>query len=222
VANNKKKINQIAVIGLGRFGENVAITLTELGCNVLAIDADMNKVENIVDKVTHAVQADGTSKEGLKNLGLNNFDIVVVAIGNSIQASILATLIVKELGVETVIAKVSSELHAKVLEKIGVSRIIFPEKDSGNKLAHSLMSINLVEYLEISPDYGIAEIIIQGKYDGITLRDADLRNRYGLNILAIRNGEKTNISPQAEDLLKKGDMLVLLGHTSDLRRFDNC
>jgi len=223
LANNKKKLFQVAVIGLGRFGANVAITLTELGCNVLAMDKDMDKVESIVDKVTHAVQVDGTSEEGLSKLGLSNFDIVVVAIGNSIQGSILATLIVKELGVKTVIAKVSSDLHGKALEKIGVSRIIFPEKDSGIKLAHSLMSINLVEYLEISPDYRIAEIIIQEKFDGKTLRDADLRNRYGLNVLAIRNGEKINISPQAEDLLKKGDMLVLLGSTSDLRRFDdNC
>jgi len=216
---NKKKTFQVAVIGLGRFGSSLATMLTELGGDVLAIDEDMSKVEGIADKVTHAVQADVTCEESLKKLGLSNFDVIVVAIGGSIQSSILASLIVKELGAERVIAKASSELHSKALEKIGVSCIVYPEKESGIKLAHTLMSVNLIEYLEISPDYRIAEVIIRDKYDGKTLREADLRNRFGLNVLAIRRGEKTNISPQAGDKLHKGDILVLLGHNKDLRNF---
>lgn len=214
-----KKERQIAVIGLGRFGSNLAITLEELGCEVMAIDERMDLVQEIANKVTHAAQADVTNEDNLKQLGLSNFDVVVIAIGSSIQSSILAALIVKELGVEQVVAKARSELHRKALIKIGVSQVVYPEKDSGVKLAYNLMSINMIEFLEISPDYQIAEIIIQETYDGRSLKEADLRNRFGLNVLAIRNGDKVNVSPQADDILHKGDMLVVLGNTKDLRNF---
>ncbi len=218
-----KEERQIAVIGLGRFGFNLAVTLEELGCEVLAVDKQMEAVQEIAGKVTHAVQADVIHEDSLKQLGLTNFDIVVISIGSSVQASILAALVIMELGVQKVVAKASSELHRKALEKIGVSRVVYPEKDSGVKLAYNLMSLNMIEFLEISPDYQIAEIIIEDTYDGKTLQEADLRNRYGLNVLAIRNGDKINVSPQADDILHKGDMLVVLGNTKDLRNFcQNC
>ncbi|MEW5920446.1 MAG: TrkA family potassium uptake protein [Bacillota bacterium] len=220
---NKKKTLQVAVIGLGRFGQSVAKTLTELGCDVLAIDSDMKKVEAVANTVTHAVQADSTDEENLKMLGLQNFDVVVLATGSCIQASILSAIIIKEMGVAQVIAKANSELHSKALEKIGVNKIVYPERDSGIKLAHSLMSMNLVEYLEISPEYQIAEVIIQSTFHGKTLKEADLRNRYGINVLAIRAGDTLNVSPQADDVLHEGDMLVVLGRTKDLKNFcENC
>ena len=223
VANNKKKVLQVAVIGLGRFGKSVAKTLTELGCDVLAIDSDMKKVEAVSNVVTHSVQADATDEESLRALGLHNFDAVVLATGSFIQASILSALIIKEMGIKQVVAKASSELHRKALEKIGVNKIVYPERDSGIKLAHSMMSMNLVEYLEISSEYQIAEVIIQGAFHGKTLKEADIRNCYGVNVLAIREGDKLNVSPQADDILHEGDMLVVLGNTRDLRNFcENC
>ncbi len=220
---NKKKVLQVAVIGLGRFGQSVAKTLTELGCDVLAIDSDMKRVEAVAKIVTHAVQVDATDEESLKTLGLPNFDAVVLATGKYIQDSILSALIIKEMGVEQVIAKASSELHKKALEKIGVNKVVYPERDSGIKLAHSLMSMNLVEYLEITAEYQVAEIIIQDRFHGKTIKEADLRNRYGVNVLAIRQGEKLNVVPQADDVLHKGDMLVVLGSNKDLIHFSqNC
>ncbi len=218
-----KADRQIAVIGLGRFGSNLAITLEELGCEVLAVDKRMDAVQDIANKITHAVQADVNHEDSLKQLGLSNFDVVVIAVGSSVQASILAALIVMESGVEQVVAKASSELHRKALEKIGVSHVVYPEKDSGIKLAYNLMSVNMIDFLEISPDYQIAEIIIQDAFNGKTLKEADLRNRFGLNVLAIRNKDQTNVSPQADDILHKGDMLVVLGNIKDLRNFcQNC
>lgn len=217
---NKKKVQQIAVIGLGRFGESVARSLTELGCDVLAIDSDMKRVEAIAKTVTHAVQVDATDEENLKALGLLNFDAVVLATGKYIQDSILSALIIKEMGVKNVIAKASSELHKRALEKIGVSRVVYPERESGVKLAHSLMSLNLIEYLEVTSEYQVAEIIIQDEFHGKTIKEVDLRNRYGVNVLAIRRGrENLNVLPQAEDILHKGDMLVLLGSNKDLKKF---
>ena len=216
---NKRKTLQVAVIGLGRFGQSVATTLTDLGCDVLAIDSDMKRVEAIAKTVTHAVQIDATDEENLKTLGLPNFDAVVLATGKYVQDSILSALIIREMGVENVIAKASSELHKRALEKIGVNKVVYPERDSGVKLAHSLMSMNLIEYLEITPEYQVAEIIIQDRFHGKTIKEADLRNRYGVNILAIREGENINAVPQAEDILHKGDMLVVLGSKKDLKIF---
>jgi len=210
---------QIAVIGLGRFGFNLAVTLEELGCEVLAVDKKMDLVQNIVSKVTHAVQADVTHEDSFRQLGLGNFDVIVIAIGSSIQSSILAALVAMESDVDQVVAKASSELHRKALQKIGVNHVVYPEKDSGIKLAHNLMSVNMIEFLEITPDYQVAEIIIKDAFAGKTLREADLRNRFGLNVLAIRNGDKINVLPQADDVLHEGAMLVVLGHTKDLRDF---
>jgi len=220
VAKKKAKTaRQIAVIGLGRFGFNLALTLEELGCEVLAVDKRMDVVQDIANKVTHAVQADVNHEDSFRQLGLSNFDVVVIAIGSSIQSSILAALVAMEEGAEQVFAKASSELHKKALQKIGVSHVVFPEKDSGVKLAYNLMSVNMIEFLDITPDYRVAEIIIQESLAGKTLREAELRNRFGLNVLAIRSEDKVNVSPQADDALHKGDMVVVLGHTKDLQRF---
>ncbi len=210
---------QIAVIGLGRFGFNLALTLEELGCEVMAVDKKMDLVQDIASKVTHAVQADVNHEESFRQLGLSNFDVVVIAIGSSIQSSILAALVAMEEGAERVVAKASSALHKKALQKIGVSQVVFPEKDSGIKLAYNLMSVNMIEFLDITPDYRVAEIIIQDALAGKTLRETDLRNRFRLNVLAIRSGDKINVSPQADDVLHEGDMVVVLGHTKDLQNF---
>ncbi|MEW5784649.1 MAG: TrkA family potassium uptake protein [Bacillota bacterium] len=217
------KRKRVAVIGLGRFGTNVALTLTELGCKVLAVDSEMENINKIAALVDKAIQADVTKEECLAELGLEQYDAVVLTIGSNLQASIMTALGLKNLGVLKTVAKASSELHKKALEKVGVDHVVFPEKDSAIKLAHSLMSVNLVEYLEISPNLQIAEIIIQGKYHGQTLKETGIRNKHNLNVLAIRNKDKINSSPQADHVLHKGDRLIILGSSQDLKEFsDNC
>lgn len=217
----KKK--RVAVIGLGRFGTNVALTLTELGCKVLAIDSDIDNINKIATQVDSAVQVDVAKEEPLRVLGLDQYDAVVLTIGSNLQLSVMTALVLKDLGVKKIVAKASSDLHKKTLEKIGVDIVVFPEKDNAIKLAHNLLSVNLVEYLELSPDLQIGEIILQGKYHGQTLQQANIRNKHNLNVLVIQSKGVVNLYPQANDVLHKGDILVVLGSSQNLKALsDNC
>ena len=212
MASNK----QFVVIGLGRFGESVAKTLYSLGHDVLVIDMDEDSIQEISDSVTHAVQMDATDESALKTLGLRNFDVAVVTTGSNIQASVMATLLVKELGVKYIIAKGQSDLHAKVLYKIGADRVILPEKDMGVKVAHNLVSSSILDFIELSPDYSIMELRVLNKWSGKTLKELKLRSSYGINIMAIKRGDDIDISPKAEDILLEDDIIVAIGSTSDL------
>ena len=211
---------QFAVIGMGRFGSSVAKTLYDMGFEVLAIDMDDHRIQEVTSMVTHAVTADCTDEEALRALGIRNFDVVVVAIGADIQASILTTLILKEIGVPKLIVKAQNELHGKVLEKIGADKVIFPERDMGRRVAHHLISPNIVDYIELSDDYSILEIQIQQQHIGKSLRQLDIRAKYGCNVMAIKRGDKLNISPRADDLLMEGDVLVVVGSNEDLQKFE--
>ncbi|HAE91450.1 MAG TPA: potassium transporter Trk, partial [Tissierella sp.] len=151
-------MKSFVVIGCGRFGSSIARTLYSLGNEVLAIDSSEEIIKEISEEVTHAVQADVMDETVLMDLGLRNFDVAVVAIGSDIEASIMATLVVKDLGIDKVIAKAQSELHGKVLSKIGADKIIFPERDMGVRVAHNLASTNILDFIELSPDYSILEI----------------------------------------------------------------
>jgi trk system potassium uptake protein len=208
---------QFVVIGLGRFGSSVAKTLYSLGNEVLAIDADEEIVQDISDSVTHAVQADGTDESSLRSLGIRNFDVAVITIGANVQSSVMATLIAKELGVKFVIAKAQNEQHAKVLYKIGADRVVFPERDMGIRVAHNLCSSNILDYIELSPDYSIMEVTAIRDWEGKTLRELSMRSRYGINVMAIKRGNDINISPNAEDHIKPGDVLVVIGGTDELK-----
>ena len=169
---------QFVIIGLGRFGSSIAKTLYSLGSDVLAIDLDEDIVQEISDSVTHAVQLDATDENALRSLGIRNFDVAVVTIGDNIQSSIMATLLVKELGVKYIIAKGHSDLHAKVLYKIGADRVILPEKDMGVRVAHNLVSANILDYIELSEDYSVMEIQALEEWTGSTLKDVKLRSKY--------------------------------------------
>lgn len=217
MASNK----QFVVIGLGRFGESVAKTLYSLGHDVLVIDMDEDSIQEISDSVTHAVQMDATDESALKTLGLRNFDVAVVTTGSNIQASVMATLLVKELGVKYIIAKGQSDLHAKVLYKIGADRVILPEKDMGVKVAHNLVSSSILDFIELSPDYSIMELRVLNKWSGKTLKELKLRSSYGINIMAIKRGDDIDISPKAEDILLKDDIIVAIGSTSELSDLDD-
>lgn len=209
-------VRQFAVIGLGKFGVSVARTLAEMGHEVLAIDKDPDKIQHLADSVTHAVQADATDEEALRAIGIRNVDVAVVTIGQDIRSSILASLILKEIGVGLVVAKATDELHGRLLEKLGVDRVVHPERDMGIRLANSLASSNILEYIELSPDYGVAEIVATVDFADKTLRDLNLRARYGANVVAIRSGDDVKVSPGAEDRVREGDILVVLGSTESL------
>lgn len=207
---------QFVVIGLGRFGRSVAITLFQMGYDVLAIDEDQEVVQDIADQVTHAVQMDATDEYALKTLGIRNFDVAVVTIGSNIQASIMVTLTLKEAGVKYIIAKGNSEIHAKVLSKIGADQVILPEKDMGVRVAHNLVSSNVMDFIELSDEYSIVELHAPKPWQGKTILDLDVRATLGINILAIKSGEDINISPRADDIIHPGDVLVIIGSKEDL------
>lgn len=212
---------QFIVIGLGRFGSSVARTLAGLGQEVLAVDIDEERVKQLAPVVTHAVQADTTDAGTLKSLGVGNFDVGVVAIGENLQAGILTALLLKELGVPHVVAKVANELHGQVMEKIGVDRIIYPEREMGKRLAHSLVSPSLLDYIELAEDYRIEEVVAPKSMDGKTLRELNLRNKLGISVIVIKRGEDNMIiSPGAEAVVYQGDTLVIIGKNSDLSRLN--
>jgi trk system potassium uptake protein TrkA len=177
---------KFAVIGLGSFGLNVAKTLYEEGHEVLAIDIDKDKIEAVKDYVTRAVTMDSADKENLKALGIQDIDVVIVSLGPQMEASILTVLYLHELKVKRVIAKALSEDHAKILEAIGATEVIYPEKDMAIKLAHRLSSPNVLEYLPLSSGFSIQEIAPPEKFIGKTLKELDLRNKYGVQVIAIR------------------------------------
>lgn len=214
----KKK--QFAVIGMGRFGSSVAKNLHKVGFEVLAIDRDEHRIQEMLPYVTHGVQADTTDEEAMRALGLRNFDVVVVAIGQDIQASILTTLILKEMGVPQLIVKAQNELHGKVLAKIGADKVVYPERDMGQRVAHNLISPNILDYIELADDYSIVEIQATPQMVGKNLRQLDIRRRFGCNVMAIKNEHAMNISPRAEDEIHDGDILVVVGKNEDIRHFE--
>jgi trk system potassium uptake protein len=211
-------MKDFVVIGCGRFGQSVARSLYSKGHDVMAIDIDPEKVQEISDEVTHAIEADSTEEASLKTLGIRNFDVAVVSIGTDIQASILTTLIVKELGVKHVVAKAQNDIHAKVLYKIGADRVVLPERDMGIRLAHNLVTHNVLDYIELDPNYSVIEITALKEWEGKMLKNLQLPTEYGVNIMAIKCGDEINISPLAEDTIKKGDILILIGSTENINR----
>jgi len=211
---------QYAVIGLGRFGSALSKELINLGYEVLGIDVSEERVHEMSDELTHTVVADCTDEEVLRSLGIRNFDCVVVAIGNDIQASILTAIVLKDLGVAKVVAKALSELHGKVLQKIGVDRIIFPERDMGIRVAHQLASPNLLDYIELSKDYTIAEMVVPKKLCGHSLGELNPRSQFGCSVVAINKKNGVIVAPTATDRLDEGDLMVIIGKNDGIERFE--
>jgi trk system potassium uptake protein TrkA len=210
-----------AVIGLGRFGASVAEALQEMGHSVLGVDISEARVNALVHFITKVVQADTTDEETLKNLGFRNFDAVVVAIGHEIQASILTTLLLKEMGVKYIVAKAANDLHAKVLYRVGADRVVFPEREMGHRIASNLVSTNILDYIELSPEVSLMEITARGHLASKKLRQLDLRNRFGINVLALKQGQEVNVSPKADDYVNEGDVLVVVGPNNGLQKVGN-
>jgi trk system potassium uptake protein TrkA len=204
---------QFAVIGLGRFGRAVCATLHGLGYEVLGIDSDERRVAQVLsDQVAaHALQLDSTDPLALKESGVFEFETVIIAIGNYVQESIITTLNVKEAGVPFVVAKASSEVHGKLLERVGANQVVFPEHEMGCALARSLTRPGILDRFELDPHHSIVEVVVPKEFDGKTIMDLELRSRYGLTLLAIGENEKFEINPSPVQTLRKGSVMVVLG-----------
>jgi trk system potassium uptake protein TrkA len=211
---------QFAVIGLGRFGGSICRALSQQGMEVLAVDINEDRVNEFTSIATHAVIADSTDESVLKNLGLRNFDHVIVAIGDNQQASILTTLMLKELGVPNITVKAQNDYHEKVLSKIGADRIVHPERDMGERIAHNIISSNVLDFLQLSDEHSIVELIASSKMDNKTLIELDIRANYGCNIVAVKKGDNIIVSPQADFQLAKGDILIAIGADKDINRLE--
>ncbi|MBS4174094.1 TrkA family potassium uptake protein [Bacillus sp. FJAT-49736] len=211
---------QLAVFGLGRFGGSLVQEFHELSTEVLAVDKDMDKVNEMAQYATAAVQANTIDEMTLKNLGIRNFDLVFVSFGDDIEASILTSLLLKDMGVKEVWAKAQNNYHEKVLAKIGVDRIINPERDMAKRIAHHVVSEKILDYIELSKEYGIVEIMATEKIHLQTLADLDVRAKYGCNIVAIKRGADIVVSPMAQDKIFKGDVLIVIGKNEDINRFE--
>ncbi|ABO50145.1 TrkA-N domain protein [Desulforamulus reducens MI-1] len=213
-------MKQFAVIGLGRFGSSVARTLSKMDYEVLGLDVNEERVNDIIEDVTHAVQLDALDDHSLQAVGIRNFDVVVVGIGQEVQSSILVTLMLKEMGVKRVVAKAQNDLHGKVLERVGADKVVFPERDMGIKLAHALVSQNIMEQISLSPEYSLVEMAAPPNFVNKTLEKSGARQQYGVSILAIRRGEDMIISPGASQEILEGDILVVIGKNEKLQKFD--
>ena len=211
---------EFAVIGLGRFGGSVCRELSMEGMNVLAIDKDEDKINEFKNIALQAVIADSTDEATLKDLGIKNIDHVIVAIGDNIQASILTTVILSELGIKKITVKAQNDYHEKILNKIGAHQVVHPERDMGKRIAHSIISNNILDYLELSDEYSIVEVMAGKKILGKTLIDLDIRANYGCNVIAIKEGKNINVSPDANDIIRGSDILIVIGSDKDLLNFE--
>ncbi|WP_017655772.1 potassium channel family protein [Fortiea contorta] len=216
----RKDNHQFAVIGLGRFGRSVCSTLHRLGYEVLATDIDEKRVSAALTEqiVGHALQIDSTETAALKEAGIFEFDTVIVAIGNYIQESIITTLNVKEGGVPHVVAKASSEVHHKLLKRVGADHVVFPEYEAGCALARTLTKPSILERFDLDPDNSIVELIVPDEFHGRTITELQLRNRYGVNLLAVSQGGKFLINPEPNKRLERGSAMVIIGCNKDISR----
>ena len=205
------------VIGLGRFGTQLARRLCELGCEVLAVDASNDRVQQISNDVTHAVVADAQDKEVLRALGAGKFDCAIVAIGGSLADSVLATMNLKELNVPKIVCKAHDETHRKVLLKVGADQVVIPEQENADRLAKSLSSLNVLDYIELSDEYGIVDVPAPQRWVGKSLKELNVRAELGVNILAVRHEGVINVSPSADYQIQSGDIMVILGDTAALK-----
>lgn len=211
---------EFAVIGLGRFGGSICRELSAEGMHVLAIDSDEDKVNEFKNIASHAVIADSTDEATLKELGIKNIDHVIVAIGDNIQASILTTVILTDLGIKKITVKAQNDYHEKILNKIGADQVVHPERDMGKRIAHNIISSNILDYLELSDDHSIVEVKVGKKMLGKTMIELDIRANYGCNVVAIKRDKEINVSPHVDDKLLENDILIVIGSDRDISRFE--
>ncbi|MDJ0636160.1 MAG: TrkA family potassium uptake protein [Xenococcaceae cyanobacterium MO_188.B29] len=220
LTNLRRENRQFAVIGLGRFGRAVCGSLHKLGYEVLGTDIDEKLVTQALSQrlASHAIQLDSTEPEALKEAGIYEMDTVIVAIGNYLQESIITTLNVKEAGVEYVVAKASSEIHGKLLRRVGADHVVFPEHEAGCALAETITKPGILERFELDPENSIVEVLVPEDFHHKTLAELELRNSYGVSVLAVGDGEKFSINPDPRQKLSKGLVMVVIGCNKDIQR----
>lgn len=213
-------MKNFAVIGCGRFGTAIATTLYDLGNDVMVVDKDPDNIRRISDYVTHAVEADIMDEKVLVELGLDSFDVVIIAVGSDLEASATAALAAKEIGVKNVVAKAQTDIHGKILRKIGVDKLIFLERDMGIRVAHNLTSSNILDYIQVSPEFSIIEITALKSWQDKSLAELKLRNKFGINVIAIKRNAEVIPAPAADFTIKKFDIIILIGSKEDLREIE--
>lgn len=221
-------MREFAIIGLGRFGTSVARSLGDKGHQILAIDNKSAPVQDAAEYATHAVQVDATDEKALRAVGIEEVEVAVVGIGEDVEASILITLILREIGIKTIVARAVSENHGKVLKRVGATMVVFPERDMGIRVAEGLVSPNVIEHIDLSDEYSIVEIMPPKEFVGHSIRELDIHAKYGIIVIAIKErpvivrGEKRheniNISPKADDIIHEGDELVVVGSNEAIER----
>jgi len=216
----KRDKNSVLVVGLGRFGCAIAATLCDDGLQVMAIDRRLDLVEDMQGLITQVVQADSTDREAMSALGVEDFETAFVTIGGDIKASCITTMLLKELGVRYVVAKAADEFHGRMLEKLGADKVVYPERDMGKRIAHNHVSGNLLEYIELSPDFSMAEIQASPEWAGKTLAGLHLRDQLGINVVAIRSGEKTNALPTSQTVIQAGDVMLVVASDETLLKLN--
>ncbi|MEF9879048.1 MAG: TrkA family potassium uptake protein [Clostridia bacterium] len=210
------KAKQFLVLGLGRFGRSLAKSLYSLGQEVLAVDSEEQPVNEIAPFVTQALQLNATDEAALSTLGVTNFDAAIVSIGENTRDSILVCVLLQELGVPYLVAKANDELHAKVLRKLGVNRVVFPERDMGARVARSIITPNVLELMDLSDDYQMMEIRLPNQWAGHTIMGVNVRRKYGVSILAVHRNERFLVAPAADMQFVWGDTLLVMGKKADI------
>lgn len=205
-----------AVIGLGKFGHAVAVTLAHLNCEVMVVDIDEDKIADIADRVTYAMRADITEQGVLKKLGITNVDVVVIAIADNLEASIMSTIFAKEVGVPFVLVKAMSELHARILKKIGADKIVFPEAEMGARVARNLISGGFMDFFELSPKFSMVEMAIPYEWIGKSLIELNLRDKYGVNVVGVKEDDEVRVNIDPQIPLKEGWSMILVGENEGL------
>lgn len=211
---------QYLVIGLGKFGKSICETLYENGSEVMALDIDQELVNECAGKATHAVCANAMEREVLEQLGISNFDVAVVTIGTDVKASGIITMLLKEMGVATVMAKAHDEVHGMMLKKLGADKVLYPERDMGRRVAHNLRTTHIMDFIEVSPDFSLTEISPLEKWIGRDLGQLALRAKYGINIIAIKNGDDVNAAPSVDTVISEGDVMLVMCPDKTLRMFE--
>lgn len=212
---------QYAVLGLGSFGESVALTLENMGCDVLVMDDSYEKIQDISDKVSYAMKADVADPDALQALGGKNLDGVVVAVSENLEAGIMATMLCKELGIPLVVAKAKNKLQGAILKRVGADRIVYPEIEMGSRVAKSLVSREFMDWIELSNDYSMVEIAVPDKWVGRTLVDINVRERLGINVVGIIINGKIDVTLDPQKPLPEGGILIVIGANDVLEKFDS-
>lgn len=210
---------QYAVFGLGKFGESIALELENLGCEVVAVDKSMEKVQEISESVSYAMCANVEEPEVIKSLGARNLDGAVVAVAEDMETSIMATILSKEIGIPYVLAKAQNDLHATILRKVGADAILYPEKEMGRRVARNLMSGNFADWIELSPDYSIVELEIPESWIGKRLVDLQVREKFGINVVGIVEKGVMDVAVNPENILKEKSIIIVVGSNESLQNF---